>query len=171
MNFSLYRDEAFDEPLADRSGLLGRPEWIFAHLVPLLWRAEFHVDVVLEAFGVDGADVDALVDELMRPSAYHEPFFFRGIYLTGDSGESAQTVAAIDAQHDAYGHKDLEPIGGDLIAQLMRQPAFLRDLFEKKIFLEYGLTRPSRTQTLTRPVLHRALRWAAVIVPVLWRMR
>ena len=103
------------------------------------------------------------VDELMRPSAYHEPFFFRGIYLTGDSGESAQTVAAIDAQHDAYGHKDLEPIGGDLIAQLMRQPAFLRDLFEKKIFLEYGLTRPSRTQTLTRPVLHRALRWAAVI--------
>lgn len=103
------------------------------------------------------------VDELMRPSAYHEPFFFRGIYLTGDSGESAQTVAAIDAQHDAYGHKDLEPVGGDLIAQLMRQPAFLRDLFEKKIFLEYGLTRPSRTQTLTRPVLHRALRWAAVI--------
>ncbi len=103
------------------------------------------------------------VDELMRPSAYHEPFFFRGIYLTGDSGESAQTVAAIDAQHDAYGHKDLEPVGGDLIAQLMRQPAFLRDLFEKKIFLEYGLTRPSRTQTLTRPVLHRALRWTAVI--------
>ncbi|WP_395320898.1 type VI secretion system protein [Variovorax sp. UC74_104] len=103
------------------------------------------------------------VDELMRPSAYHEPFFFRGIYLTGDSGESAQTVAAIDSEHDAYGRKDLEPIGGDLIAQLMRQPAFLRDLFEKKIFLEYGLTRPSRTQTLTRPVLHRALRWAAVL--------
>ncbi|RTQ31529.1 type VI secretion protein IcmF [Variovorax gossypii] len=103
------------------------------------------------------------VDELMRPSAYHEPFFFRGIYLTGDSGESAQTVAAIDSEHDAYGQKDLEPIGGDLIAQLMRQPAFLRDLFEKKIFLEYGLTRPSRTQTLTRPVLHRALRWAAVL--------
>ncbi|HEX7866502.1 MAG TPA: type VI secretion system protein [Variovorax sp.] len=103
------------------------------------------------------------VDELMRPSAYHEPFFFRGIYLTGDSGESAQTVAAIDSEHDAYGQKDLAPIGGDLIAQLMRQPAFLRDLFEKKIFLEYGLTRPSRTQTLTRPVLHRALRWAAVL--------
>ncbi|RSZ36005.1 MULTISPECIES: type VI secretion system protein [unclassified Variovorax] len=103
------------------------------------------------------------VDELMRPSAYHEPFFFRGIYLTGDSGESAQTVAAIDSEHDGYGQKDLEPIGGDLIAQLMRQPAFLRDLFEKKIFLEYGLTRPSRTQTLTRPVLHRALRWAAVL--------
>lgn len=109
------------------------------------------------------------VDELMRPSAYHEPFFFRGIYLTGDSGESAQAIATIDAERDAarddmrdaYGRQ--EPAGGDLIAQLMRQPAFLRDLFEKKIFLEYGLTRPSRTQTLARPVLHRALRWTAVL--------
>ncbi|MGJ7530143.1 type VI secretion protein IcmF/TssM N-terminal domain-containing protein [Variovorax sp. GB1P17] len=101
------------------------------------------------------------VDELMRPSAYHEPFFFRGIYLTGDSGESAQAVATIDAQQDVYGRQ--EPGSNDLIAQLMRQPAFLRDLFEKKIFLEYGLTRPSRTQTLARPVLHRALRWTALI--------
>ena len=100
------------------------------------------------------------VDELMRPSAYHEPFFFRGIYLTGDSGESAQALAVIDAEQNS---SSLDEAGGDLIAQLMRQPAFLRDLFEKKIFLEYGLTRPSRTQTLTRPVLHRALRWTAVI--------
>lgn len=104
-------------------------------------------------------------DELMRPSAYHEPFFFRGIYLTGDSGESAQAIAVIDAEQDVYGRQ--EP-GGDLIAQLMRQPAFLRDLFEKKIFLEYGLARPSRTQTLARPVLHRALRWTAVIFLCGW---
>lgn len=98
-------------------------------------------------------------DELMRPSAYHEPFFFRGLYLTGDSGESAQAIAAIDAQQHDDGP---EPAGGDMIAQLMRQPAFLRDLFEKKIFLEYGLTRPSGTQTLTRPVIHRAVRWGAI---------
>ena len=32
------------------------------------------------------AQLQLYVDELMRPSAYHEPFFFRGIYLTGDSG-------------------------------------------------------------------------------------
>jgi len=112
---------------------------------------------------IDGlrSQLQLYVDELMRPSAYHEPFFFRGIYLTGDSGESAQAIAVIDAEQDFDGRK--EP-GGDLIAQLMRQPAFLRDLFEKKIFLEYGLARPSRTQALTRPVLHRALRWSAVIV-------
>lgn len=136
-------------------------------------------DVSAELFATDAAQPDAgqqlllpsrieglraqlqlYVDELMRPSAYHEPFFFRGIYLTGDSGESAQALAVIDAEQNSDG---LDDAGGDMIAQLMRQPAFLRDLFEKKIFLEYGLTRASRTQTLTRPVLHRALRWTAML--------
>ena len=105
------------------------------------------------------------MDELMRPSAYHEPFFLRGVYLTGDSSEAAQSVAALgngapaellSADQDGAG-------AGDLMAQLVRQPVFLRDLFEKKIFQEYGLTRPSRTQALTRPVLHRGARWSAVV--------
>ncbi|KAF1045344.1 type VI secretion system protein [Xylophilus sp.] len=112
------------------------------------------------------AQLQLYVDELMRPSAYHELFFFRGIYLTGDAGESAQAVAAIEHSDaaalaaDAVG--DVAP-GGDLISQLMRQPAFLRDLFEKKVFLEYGLTRPSRTQALARPLTHRVLRWGGVL--------
>ena len=105
------------------------------------------------------AQLQLYADELMRPSAYHEPFFFRGIFLTGDSGESAQAIATIDAQQYENGQ---EQSSGDMIAQLMRQPAFLRDLFEKKIFLEYGLTRPSRTQVLARPVVHRVIRWGAI---------
>ena len=113
------------------------------------------------------AQLQLYADELMRPSAYHEPFFFRGIYMTGDSGESAQAVAAIDAeQHDDAPTET----GSDMIAQLMRQPAFLRDLFEKKIFLEYGLTRPSNAQTLTRPVIHRVLRWGAIGVLGGWSL-
>ena len=105
------------------------------------------------------AQLQLYADELMRPSAYHEPFFFRGIYLTGDSGESAQAIATIDAQQYEEGQ---EEGSGDMIAQLMRQPAFLRDLFEKKIFSEYGLTRPSRTQVLARPMVHRVIRWGAI---------
>lgn len=133
------------------------------------------------------------VDELMRPSAYHEPFFFRGIYLTGDSGELAQRDAVRQASgdpgvldspdaFDPYGERS-EPRfvadaaadradadaaehrvdeGGHPLNDLMLQPAFLRDLFEKKVFLEYGLTRPSRSQHLTRPVLHRAVRWGSI---------
>lgn len=107
------------------------------------------------------------VDELMRPSAYHEPFFFRGIYFTGDSTESSQKAAALqfdDMPGRAEEHSPAEGPPSDLLVQLMRQPAFLRDLFEKKVFSEYGLARPSRTQQLSRPVLTRTARWAAIIV-------
>ncbi len=106
------------------------------------------------------------VDELMRPSAYHEPFFFRGIYLTGDSSESAQKALAMDSA-DTAADLDAGEHGADLVSQLMREPAFLRDLFEKKIFLEYGLARPSRQQ-LSRPVLSRAARWTAIAVLGTW---
>jgi len=109
------------------------------------------------------------VDELMRPSAYHEPFFFRGMYLTGDSSEAAQKAmgahslpAVVDAAAEPAPVETHE-----LMSQLMREPAFLRDLFEKKIFLEYGLARPSR-QHLTRPALSRTARWGAIAVLGTW---
>lgn len=146
------------------------------------------------------AQLQSYVDELLRASAYHEPFFFRGIYLTGDSSEFAQwSVAQGDgsARRDALaspvlgedpatggvvvyeaGDTALPPVGGDASAgrrepggplnELMLQPAFLRDLFEKKIFLEYGLTRPSRSQYLARPVLNRALRWGGIALLGTW---
>lgn len=108
------------------------------------------------------------IDELMRPSAYHEPFFFRGIYLTGDCSESAQKAVAIGS---VDGERDVDSISDqvDLVSDLMREPAFLRDLFEKKIFMEYGLTRPSRQQ-LTRPLLGRLARWGAVLIFGVWSL-
>ncbi|MDR7307127.1 type VI secretion system protein [Rhodoferax saidenbachensis] len=101
-------------------------------------------------------------DELMRPSAYHEPFFFRGIYFTGDSSQSAQTAETQFAEADA--EPVLESLDtADLVSQLMQEPAFLRDLFEKKIFMEYGLARPSR-QPLARPMLTRVGQFTAIVV-------
>ncbi|CAG9252851.1 IcmF-related protein [Paraburkholderia unamae] len=148
--------------------------------------------------GAMQAQLQLYVDELLRPSAYHEPFFFRGIYLTGDSSEFAQRApeaaaqareaAALPwvepealmaagfaaefatgetAQRGADERTDRHEPGGPLDA-LMLQPAFLRDLFDRKIFLEYGLTRPSRTQHLARPVLNRALRWGGIAVLGVW---
>ncbi|MES2183299.1 MAG: type VI secretion system protein [Pseudomonadota bacterium] len=108
------------------------------------------------------------VDEIMRPSAYHEPFFLRGIYLTGDAGELPKSMADSDGLPDDFSADD--DARNDLIAQLTRQPVFLRDLFEKKIFLEYGLTRPSRNQHLARPALHRFTRWTAIIVLGGWSL-
>ncbi|QGZ64844.1 type VI secretion system protein [Paraburkholderia acidisoli] len=153
------------------------------------------------------AQLQLYVDELLAASAYHEPFFFRGIYLTGDASEFAQmSFAQASARHadsyeaardydsaDAYvagasaaeaparegrdtrdefaedaemGDGRREPAGQ--VNDLMLQPAFLRDLFEKKIFSEYGLTRPSRSQHLARPVLHRALRWGGIALLGTW---
>ncbi|MDE1180922.1 type VI secretion system protein [Paraburkholderia sp.] len=203
-------------------------------------------DAGAELFTVDTGDLDAreclllptriaamraqlqlYVDELLRPSAYHEPFFFRGIYLTGDSSELAQRSVASAAiadraaarafaepAFDGYdGHDPYEPgaeptfdaqagtalvvaderggemveagqrgagaarglhdggfdtVAGSAVSDLMLKPAFLRDLFDRKIFLEYGLTRPSRSQHLTRPALHRALRWGGIAVIGVW---
>ncbi|HWI79053.1 MAG TPA: type VI secretion system protein, partial [Ramlibacter sp.] len=118
---------------------------------------------------IDGirASLRGYIDELMRPSAYHEPFFFRGIYLTGDSSESAQRagslatgIAGIAADTDAE---------VELVSQLMREPTFLRDLFEKKIFMEYGVARPSRQQ-LSRPMFSRAAQWGAAVVLGGWTL-
>ena len=97
------------------------------------------------------------VDELMRPSAYHEPFFFRGIYLTGDSSTAGQ-MAAVMAQEEAL--EEPEQANSAATSQLLREPVFLRDLFEHKIFLEYGIARPSRQQ-LARPALSTAMRWTS----------
>lgn len=151
------------------------------------------------------AQLQLYVDELLRASAYHEPFFFRGIYLTGDSSELAQrSVAApaladyaMDGEHDVYGRAEPALVGMDgeregdtgtavvvaheparddahafdparTVNDLTLRPAFLRDLFDKKIFLEYGLTRPSRSQHLARPALHRALRWGCLVLLGTW---
>ncbi|MCP1118032.1 type VI secretion system protein [Robbsia andropogonis] len=147
-------------------------------------------------------------DELMRPSAYHEPFLLRGLYLTGDCSESLARAAALDddARRQASTAPQVEadwreptftvPLGNtdaaktdeapaapsatvddavaraatrqDLLGQLSLQPAFLRDLFERKIFEERGLTRPSRTQQLRHPALRRGLRWGTLALLVTW---
>ena len=147
------------------------------------------------------------VNELMRPSTYHEPFLMRGIYFTGDAGEAAErALSVMDGQADqaqllkADGANDsppniegtgpLEPTfdADALIDQppvksqalvatpkelgSFRQasaigswrvapaPVFLRDLFEQKIFAEFGLARPSGSQLTSRPMLGRGARWA-----------
>ncbi len=144
------------------------------------------------------------MDELMRTSAYHEPFLLRGFYLTGDcSDPSALRAATLVPQATApvaeplvaglpgsgvqaggepgAGEEPLPPgatpdaglpagglVTADASDSLEREPAFLRDLFEHKIFSESGLVRASRVQHLRRPLMNRALRWTAVAVPSVW---
>lgn len=117
------------------------------------------------------------VDELMRPSSYHEPFILRGIYFCGEASEAASQLAnAATAELHAQQRKEpmridsgqLDDAPGLILPDTLRQPAFLRDLFEQKIFAEIGLTRPSGTQHLGQPLLARSLRWTAWGVAICW---
>lgn len=181
-------------PESMRAGILG---WSSPYDLSTTYQAEWVSDAIgsmvktvsdttAELFAADVAQADAgkyfllpsridgiksqlqvYVDELMRPSAYHEPFFFRGIYLTGDSSESAQkTVAAIavsDAEDGQDASVQADAAAAMSVAAHMREPAFLKDLFEKKIFAEYGVARPSR-QHFARPVVGKFARWGAFAV-------
>jgi type VI secretion system protein ImpL len=113
------------------------------------------------------ANLQQYVDELLRPSAYHEPFYLRGIYLTGDSGplaqqreqehrESDNTNAVSADEQDAFS------------SILLQEPAFLKDLFERKIFAEYGLARPVRAGLLSQGRVVRAMKWATISIAAVW---
>ncbi len=157
------------------------------------------------------------VNELMRPSTYHEPFLMRGIYFTGDAGEvaeralstldsedfQAQQISADDPMADApnaegAGAADAVPAkdqatdadspSGQGLALSPRaldsarqgldkgnwraepSPVFLRDLFEQKIFAEYGLARPSGSQLTSRPMLGRGARWVTLSLIGCWSL-
>lgn len=75
--------------------------------------------------------LQVLLTEVFRPTAYHEGFFLRGVYLTGrvplaGEGESPKSV-------------------------------FLRDVLQRKVFPERGLARPVSRGLVSR---NRSVRWA-----------
>jgi type VI secretion system protein ImpL len=101
-------------------------------------------------------------DELMRPSAYHESFLLRGIYLTGDCSDAAVLHAASGAVAvSVVGEEETAAQSSDAM------PAFLRDIFERKIFAEVGLVRTS-ARRMRQPAIKR-VSWALLFVlPLLW---
>ncbi|MCE3603133.1 type VI secretion system protein [Massilia sp. P8910] len=109
-------------------------------------------------------------EELMRPSAYHEPFLLRGMYLTGDSSDAAALLAAIPAPPTgALAALSLAAPGpGEpAVAAADAMPVFLRDIFERKVFAEAGLVQSS-SQRMRRPAASRVASWVVLALPVLW---
>lgn len=101
------------------------------------------------------AGLKLFCDELMRPSAYHESFLLRGMYLTGDCGPAAVMGAGAAAQENGEA------------APRTPMPVFLRDIFERKIFAEKGLVRSSR-QRLRHPAGRSLAYWAGVAAIAAW---
>ncbi|MBW1803034.1 MAG: hypothetical protein JRJ85_20165, partial [Deltaproteobacteria bacterium] len=83
------------------------------------------------------------LDHLFKETAYHESFLFRGLYFCGDSGMD---------------HQGPE----------VKKPFFLKELFEKKIFPEFGLSRPATKQYVSRNRTLLALQVLAVLIAIVW---
>ncbi|MFH1350713.1 MAG: type VI secretion protein IcmF/TssM N-terminal domain-containing protein [Pseudomonadota bacterium] len=85
------------------------------------------------------------LEHIFRESVYHEAFLFRGLYFCGDSGmEPAETA--------------------------QKRPFFLKDLFERKIFPEFGLARPAAKQLISRNRSVLATQGIALFLALVWGM-
>jgi type VI secretion system protein ImpL len=133
------------------------------------------------------ASLKVFCDELMKPSSYHEPFMFRGIYLTGDCSFSAQLFArrlgeeasdAMVSQAAIAGTTSSTTSSADPqttkpdspLVEAAQNPAFLRQIFESKVFEESGLARPTQIQRMRRPLLSKTTRWVAVGLLLFWAL-
>jgi type VI secretion system protein ImpL len=117
-----------------------------------------------------------LLGEVFRESAYHEGFFFRGIYFTGDPSVAA-TPAELAADGAASAHVDAgpdlapSPIDRDETVDAggprRAAPLFLRQLFAERVFAEAGLARPCGSGLMARGRGARAAQIAAAVLVVL----
>jgi len=87
---------------------------------------------------------------LFRRSVYHDAFFFRGLYFTGDGGPPRRAGALVAAAQDR------PPATVETMPR--RWPLFARDLFAKKILRERNLAAAARSSQVPRT---RPLRVAA----------
>jgi hypothetical protein len=110
-------------------------------------------DIFLLPSAVDSmrGPLQVYLDVLFKQSAYHEPFFFRGIYLCGEPpGELLLETAEADKDTnwtEPFAIKASEPEPSDYFE---RSPAFVSDLFKEKIFAEDFLAQPVRRTALSR---------------------
>lgn len=95
------------------------------------------------------------LNQTFKASVFHEPFFFRGIYFTGDSGQGQPMLGeSLESPH--YKASDDIDFKADTAESLRIQPtpAFLTRLYQDKIFQESGLALPVRQAHQER---HRTL--------------
>lgn len=93
---------------------------------------------------------------IFKPSAFHEGFALRGLFLTGAGAGAGAGVGAGQDQYSAMAHAPSvfsDPhhhASGSLEAEGAHSIAFVHDVFSRKIFPEYGLARPVRRTMLNR---------------------
>jgi type VI secretion system protein ImpL len=171
-----------------------RPEWI-EEAFQTLHRYLFQIQVEVFAEKGEVHDRDGLfmlpsemqalkaplqlyLDQVFKESSFHDSFFFRGLYFCGDAGDAEQpqlqptTPQASQPGWAFVGTEDSMEAARDLPALPsaqpgMHKPAFLKDLFEKKIFLEDMLARPVVKTTLSRNRTVFAAQVLSLAIPII----
>ncbi|HEV2145811.1 MAG TPA: type VI secretion system protein, partial [Longimicrobiaceae bacterium] len=95
----------------------------------------------------------AYLREVFQRTVYHESFFFRGIYFTGDEHADAPDAATPAAEAGAGRPK--------------RHPVFLQQLFRDKVFPEGGLARPLPQALVSRNRRVRVAQAAILAIGIL----
>jgi hypothetical protein len=99
------------------------------------------------------APLQVYLDYLFKQSAYHESYFFRGIYFCGDGGTESSLDLPAPSElavgwADTVGRCDAS-LPQEIVTR-DRKPIFLFDLFKEKIFCEAALAQPIRSTALSR---------------------
>jgi len=93
------------------------------------------------------------LDGLFKQSAYHESFFFRGLYFCGEPASElvAESVSQSGLEDDwAEAFEPLELSLPEKVQPSERKPNFVTDLFKEKIFAEDFLAQPIKRIALSR---------------------
>jgi type VI secretion system protein ImpL len=124
-----------------------------------------------EEFGRLRSPLRAYIERLFRQSAYRESFRFCGLYFTGEIERAALSAPApmLLPMDDtpleilaAIPPPSLEILG----PPPQRRPAYVRQIFERKIFPQAGLARPLSNVYLTRSRTVLAIQCIAAVLAV-----
>src|SRR5215510_1223319 len=112
---------------------------VMAHSAPLQDRDGFFL--FPQAFEEVREPIRVYIDHLFASSAYHEAFFFRGLYFCGDGQLDA--VPALTRTAPAEATAAALPADPAQPLAVGPRPCFLKQLFKAKIFPEYRLAHPA----------------------------
>lgn len=99
------------------------------------------------------APLQVYLDGLFKQSAYHESFFFRGLYFCGEISEELATPPAGLRRLDDKCFATFDPFEPATVGKIEssdRKSIFISDLFKEKIFAEDFLAQPIKRVALSR---------------------
>jgi len=121
------------------------------------------------------APLQLYLDHVFKESSFHDSFFFRGLYFCGDAGDAVETLLPAEPSMPSAMSDDwlteqpdpFAPASPRPAPPVAHRPAFLKDLFEKKIFLEDMLARPVFKTALSRNRTVLAAQVLSIAIPTI----